>query len=281
MPSDLLHRRDADARPGASPPRTAARRRFTCAALASTVTLALLAGCSGDDDDDDDASSTTTSTVERTTTSEGGGTTSTSTASTIATDPSVAADLGEPFELGPQAGDLLAVVGVAVDETMAVRAAPAGDAEVVQELEPTATGLEATGEARINDNTIWYEVTADDVGWVEASGLAYIGLTDDATAEVVEQLGSLPEAASMVELGQVVAEALASDSGEPRASQTVEVSDGDPAGVTFDLVGLADDAVSGYRLDLFATPTADGFALDTVERTYLCARGVDGTGLCV
>ncbi|MDY7100231.1 MAG: hypothetical protein S0880_03500 [Actinomycetota bacterium] len=252
---------------------------MTLAALG--VTLVGAAACSGDDDDDTAATSTTTTVADTTTTTGETTTTTTATTTTGSPDTTVASDVGEPFELGPQPGDLLAVVGVAAGETLPLRAAPLTDADVTAELEPTTTGLEATGDARISDNTIWYEVSGDESGWAEASQLAYIGLTDDATAEVVDRLGELPEAPSMDELGVVVGEALATEVGDTRVTVTVEASEGDLAEVTVDLTGLADDAVGGYRLHLFARTTADGYGLDTVERTYLCSRGVTGAGLCV
>jgi hypothetical protein len=53
--------------------------------------------------------------------------------------------------------------------------------------------------------------------------------------------------------------------------------------ITYDAVGLSDDSIKGYRLVIHATQdTADGpFTLHSVERTYICWRGVDATGLCV
>jgi hypothetical protein len=56
---------------------------------------------------------------------------------------------------------------------------------------------------------------------------------------------------------------------------------GDLGEVTYDVIGLGDDAVYGYRLHVFGEPVTDGFSLRTVERTYLCSRGVDADELCV
>ena len=71
--------------------------------------------------------------------------------------------------------------------------------------------------------------------------------------------------------------------GEPAAEISgaignVVVFGGDPGEVTFDIVGLGDDSVGGYRLHIFANPAeeGDGFVLKSVERTTLCSRGVTG-----
>jgi len=60
-------------------------------------------------------------------------------------------------------------------------------------------------------------------------------------------------------------------------------TDADPTTVTFDVIGLDDDAVTGDRLVIEPIrDTADQpFELLSVEPTYVCRRGVDGDGLCV
>jgi hypothetical protein len=58
---------------------------------------------------------------------------------------------------------------------------------------------------------------------------------------------------------------------------------GDLGEVTFDVVGLLDDAQLGWRLHIFGQPTegGEGFSLKSVEATALCGRGVTEDGLCV
>ena len=66
---------------------------------------------------------------------------------------------------------------------------------------------------------------------------------------------------------------------------------GDLGEVTYDVVGLPDDATYGARLHVFGTPAsnlpgsalkrANRFSLKTVESTSLCRRGVTADGLCV
>jgi hypothetical protein len=55
---------------------------------------------------------------------------------------------------------------------------------------------------------------------------------------------------------------------------------GDLGEVTYDVVGLGDDAVRGVRLHVFGQPVDEAFTLHTVEMTALCGRGED-QGACV
>lgn len=56
---------------------------------------------------------------------------------------------------------------------------------------------------------------------------------------------------------------------------SVAPSVGDLAEVTYDVVGIPDDAGLGYRLHVFARPDdiGDGFTMSTLEVTDLCRRG--------
>ena len=56
---------------------------------------------------------------------------------------------------------------------------------------------------------------------------------------------------------------------------------GDLGEVTFDVVGLGDDALFGVRLRVFGTPGDESFTFKTVERTLLCGRGISSNGLCL
>jgi hypothetical protein len=72
--------------------------------------------------------------------------------------------------------------------------------------------------------------------------------------------------------------------GDPGA---VEPSEGGSptavSSITYDVVGFSDDAIKGYRLVIHATQAVDDgpYALHSVERTYICWRGVDADDLCV
>ena len=240
-------------------------------ALVLVLTIALLGACAGSGATTTSAGRTTS--IAPTTTSSSAGTSTTSEGELP----------GEPVDFGPRAGDELAVVGVAHDDVLNVRAAPGTDADIVGELPPTATGLTATGRARSLPESVWYQVDVDGVtGWISGAFVGYLGLTDDATAEVIAALGETPGAETMLDLGLIVAEATASDDPPSRIVMSVSPTVGDLGEVTYDVVGLGDDALGGYRLHVFGDPAegGEGFVLSNVERTIICSRGVTDEGFC-
>ena len=188
---------------------------------------------------------------------------------------------GEVVDFGPQAGTVLAVMGVRHDDRLNLRAGPGTDQEVLARLDPTFDDVVAQGTTRDRDG-FWYEVQADGtVGWASAAFLAQLGRVDDVTSTVVAELGTTASASSMEELGRIVAESQASVAPESRIRMVVAADEaGDLGEVTYDVVGLGDDALRGVRLHVFGSPTADGFSLMSVEQTLLCDRGVDDGGLC-
>ena len=241
------------------------------------LVLLLIGACGGsaaDTSTTTGASTTSASTTTAPTTSTTAGPTTTS-----------EDDLpGEPIDIGPVAGDELAVVGVAHDDILNVRTAPGIDSEIVAELAPTATGLIATGRARSLPESIWFEVEVEGLtGWVSSSFVGYLGLTDDTTAEVIEALGETPGAETMMDLGLIVAEAMSSDEPPSRIVMSEAPKVGDLGEVTYDVVGFGDDALGGVRLHVFGDPAegGEGFVLSNVERTFICSRGVTDDGFCV
>lgn len=191
---------------------------------------------------------------------------------------------GEPTDLGPAAGDVLGVVGVAHDDQLDVRERPGSDAPVLGTLEPLADDVAALGNSRFLPGSMWTEVEAGGTsGWVDYSFVAYLGDTTDETSAIVQELGRRPGAPTMRRLGRRVAEAKAST--DPRSSivLTVAPAVGDPGEVTYDVIGLGDDSILGYRLHVFGAPSGKGsrFSLTSVEQTSLCDRGVTEERLCV
>jgi hypothetical protein len=247
--------------------------------MAISLVLLLLGACGGS------GAETTTTTQATVTTTTIAATTTASTTTTAVTTTTSDDDLpGEPIDFGPAAGDELAVVGVAYDDVLNVRAAPGTDSEVIAELAPTATDLIGTGRARALPDSIWFEVEVEGMtGWVSSAFVGYLGLTDDATAEVIETLGETPGAETMLDLGLIVAEAMASEDPPSRIVMSVAPSVGDLGEVTYDVVGLGDDALGGFRLHVFGDPAEGGeaFVLSNVERTLICSRGVTADGFCV
>ena len=176
---------------------------------------------------------------------------------------------------------VLAVIGVAHNDVLNVRMAPGTDQAIVAELAPLANDVVALGNARALPQSIWFEIEADGVpGWASSSFLGYIGQTSDVTAAIVDELGELPRADTMVDLGMVVAGTLVVDG--PPSGITVAPAVADLGEVTFDVIGIQDDAIRGFRVHVFATPDegGEGFVLKSVEQTVLCGRGVSGE-LCV
>jgi hypothetical protein len=88
----------------------------------------------------------------------------------------------------------------------------------------------------------------------------------------------------MLELGRIVADAMASTDPESRIRMSVAPTVDDLGEVTFDVIGLGDDSVLGVRLDVFGAPRdgGDGFSLKSVESTVVCdpARGAGIDGVC-
>ncbi len=190
---------------------------------------------------------------------------------------------GEPIEIGPRAGDVLAVVGVEYDDVLNVRVKPGVGQTIVATLSPTFDNIVALGVARKLASSIWYEVDVDGMrGWVSSSFTGYIGSTDDVTASIVAELGEIPVASSMEELAGIVVTTQASVDPESRVTTTVEASVGDLGEITMDVIGIGDDSVLGFRVVIFGQSEDGGanFGLGWVERTTLCGRGVTTDGLC-
>jgi hypothetical protein len=209
-------------------------------------------------------------------------TTTTSTTTTTAA-PTTTTIPGDPIDFGPPAGDVLAVVGVSHEDVLNMRAAPGIDQPIVATLDPLEDDVIALGNARQLPTSIWFQIEVDGtIGWASAAFLAYRGDTTDVTSAVVADLGEVPEAETMLDLGRIVVEALASDAPESRIVVSVAPTVGDLGEVTYDVTGLGDDALFGLRLHVFGTPSdsLEGFVLEAVEQTSLCGRGVSN-GLCV
>lgn len=247
-------------------------RRLTPGFLAALGLL--LAACGADVSDSTTTTAPlTTTTADTTTTTVETTTTSADTTTTLA---------GEPIEFGPAADDVVMVAGVAYDDVLNLRAAPGADQPISDEIPPTFADLVAQGNTRDLSPGFWIEVDYEGtVGWVNFAYTAFEGDVTDETSNVIDELGERPVESTMTDLAEVVADVFDSDE-EPQSDtvQVTEVVEGDLTEVTYDVVGLGDDAVLGFRLHIFAEESSDGFTLRTVEATLLCLRGVSD-GLCV
>lgn len=239
-------------------------RRKVAAAVAFGL---LLAGC-GDPGDGGTATTEPTGTTKPSATTE----------------PSDGALPGERVEIYPYAEAKLAVVGVAYDDTLKVRAGPGVEFDVVYELDPLGTAI-ATGHNRSRGEAgFWSEITsADRTGWANTAFLLQPGQVSDVTAALFPEPSDRPSAATLEELGRVVAARRASTEPPSRIVVVDEPDVGDLGEITVDVIGLGDDAQGGERLTIFAEPQPSGgrFTVRTVEATALCSRAVDDDGLCV
>ena len=175
------------------------------------------------------------------------------------------------------------VIGVRHDDVLNLRAGPGTNQSILEEIPPTFTDLLARGNTRQLPSSMWVEVSYENAnGWVSLRFVGYEGDTTDETARVVSELGETPVESTMTALGELVAEQFASqDDPESDIVQVTPVTTGDLVEVTYDVVGLGDDAVRGVRVHIFAEPGNSGFSLKSVEVTAICGRGVDGDGVCV
>ncbi len=276
--------------------RTRNQRSTILPAILLAVTL-VAAACSDGDDGGDIASvldSTTSTaagdgadgsnTTETTAAGDGTSDSSTSESTTSTTSPGSTttvgdADLpGEVWDGFAQEGDVLSVFGVEADDELNIRAMPGTDNEIIGAAAPTADDLVATGRARQLPRSFWYEVSHGGVtGWVSVAFVAYEGGTDDATAEYLAENGSA-SAETLQDLGRIVAQGFASVDPDSELVESIAPTIGDLGEVTYDVVGLGDDAGAGYRIHVFATEGESGESWDlrTIERTSYCTRGVTG-----
>lgn len=254
--------------------------------LLATFSL-LLAACGGDAGGDTTTTTaaedtTTTTAPATTTTTEATTTTSAADTTTTTVAPGPTTLPGEEIEFGPADGDVVMVAGVRYDDVLNLRAAPGPDHPIRDEIPPTYDNLIAEGHTRDIGQAFWIEVDYDGtLGWVHMGYIAFMGDVTDETAMVIDELGERPTASSMTALGEEVADVF--DSDEEPESDIVQVTDvvhGDLSEVTYDVIGLGDDAVRGFRLHIFAERSGNSFTLRSVEVTLLCGRGISD-GACV
>jgi hypothetical protein len=260
------------------------------------ATVALLAAACGGDSGADSTTSTSISTPTTSTTAvESTTTTSTLPTSTTTAEATTTTTTGapgtttptglpgEPIDFGPAEGDVLMVIGVRHDDVLNLRAGPGTNQAIREGIPPAFTELVARGNTRQLPSSLWIEVSYESTtGWVSLRFVGYEGDTTDETARVVSDLGETPVESTMTALGDLVAEQFASqDEPESDIVQMTPVTTGDLAEVTFDVVGLGDDAIRGVRLHIFAEPGSGGFSLKSVEATVICGRGVDADRACV
>ena len=183
-----------------------------------------------------------------------------------------------PLGGGPAEGTALATVGINHAEHVSVYGHPAGE-EVVATLDSLAQEIVATGNIRVLEANLWYEVSVGEAtGWVNSLHLAYLGSADDVTWQIITSMGQTPTTETMIDLGQIVAEAVAADDPLSRIAISGAPVVGDLGEITMDVTNPSGDVFVGFRLHVFAHvhENGEGFTLKSIERTWLCARIVAG-----
>jgi len=256
----------------------------TTTVLTAVLLAAVASGC-GDSTDEATTTSTEPPSTSATTSTSSPRETSTTTTTTSAPGTTTTTEPGElpgePIDFGPAEGDVVAVIGVAHDDVLNLREAPGADQEIVGEIPPLEDGLVALGETRDIGESFWIAVDYEGTqGWVHFGFIGFLGDTTDETAAVVDDLGETPTADTMEELGLLVAESFASEEPPSDITLPIEPTVGDLGEVTYDVVGLGDDAVRGLRVHVFGEEIDGGFSLRSVEVTTLCGRGVTADRLC-
>ncbi len=228
------------------------------------------------------APTTAPPTTAPTTTTQAATTTSTEATTTTAAGPA-----GEAYDFWvpvPAEGAIVGVVGVRHDDVLNVRSGPGVDFAVIATLDPTRSGITGTGNGwQLPSGSVWWEIEVGGVvGWANQQYLSRLDGVDDLTSLVVDRLGEIPAAETMLDLGLIVANALADVDVGSDVVMSVAPSVGDLGEVTYDVVGIGDDSVGGWRLHVFGQPTAggEGFSLMSVEATVFCQRGTSD-GICV
>lgn len=260
-----------------------AMRRITIVVLAVSTLLAVACGADTATTTTGQPTTSTSSTTPSTTTTLAPTSTTVPPATTTTTPPGPTTSTlpGSPIDFGPRDGDVLMVIGVGYDDVLNLRAAPGADQPILERIPPTFTNLVARGNTRDLGTSLWIEATYESVaGWVHLGYVGYQGEVSDQTSVVVAELDGLPVEDTMTDLAEVVAGVFASEKPESDVVQVTPVTSGDLTEVTYDVIGLGDDAVRGVRLHIFAEETVDGLILKSVEMTAICGRGVD-QGDCV
>jgi hypothetical protein len=176
---------------------------------------------------------------------------------------------GLEVESSFQPGDRLGIIGVATGLPLSLVPTP-GITSGGLELTPTEEGLVAAGVARQVGEVVWEQMRfGGDDGYLPRSTVAFIGEPEDVT-----HLYSGVSDDAVRDLGYQIA-------AEIEAARIVLVAEPAPNEVVYDVVGMEDDTIAGYRIRVVADGAGDELTPAVVERTPLCTSGVSAEGLCL
>jgi hypothetical protein len=162
------------------------------------------------------------------------------------------------------------VIGVESEPSPGLLSFPGQSGEPVFEVSPLEDDLEALGRAWEIDGVAWeWLLVQGHEGYLPRSWLGFIGEPEDVTSQFAALTSD-----SVARLGEEIAS-------EIEATKTVLVAQASPLEVVYDVVGLGDDSIAGYRIRVSAREEdTGGFAPESVERSPLCTRGLTATGVC-
>lgn len=219
------------------------------------LALILIASCTGAADDE--STTTTTSTTLSITTIP------TPTTTTATLPGNEVPSIFEP-------GDVLGVIGVESGSSPRLLSFPGQTGEPVLEVNPIEDDLEALGRAWEIDDVAWeWLLVQGHEGYLPRSWLGFIGEPEDVTSQFAQLTSD-----SVARLGEEIAS-------EIEAANTVLVAQPSPLEVVYDVLGLGDDSIAGYRIRVAAREATVGFAPESVQRSPLCTRGLTATGVCL
>ncbi len=179
------------------------------------------------------------------------------------------------FELG----DVVAVVGLSVDETAWVGSFPADDVEFFGNLWPfdrIDAGLIALGEAAsYHGGSAWEKVEQEgrEIGYFPQDKTGVLGPPRDITLDVANL-----EAASADELLAAAANSIAQQEGLQAIQITLREFGGRE--LYFDLIGGSDPKSRGQRLRIVVEESGESFSVVSVESRIICVSVVLETGEC-
>jgi hypothetical protein len=167
-------------------------------------------------------------------------------------------------------GDVLGVIGVESGSSLRLLSFPGQSGEPVFEVSPLEEDLESLGRAWEIEDVAWeWLLVQGHEGYLPRSWLGFIGQPEDVTSQFAPLTSD-----SLARLGEEIAS-------EIEATKTVLVAQASPLEVVYDVVGLGDDSIAGYRIRVTAREVTGGFAPESVVRSPLCTRGLTATGVCL
>ena len=194
--------------------------------------------------------------------------------------PTVAGQVIELPEQEVQAEVVL--IGLSSTDSVDLRALPGLDQPSAGDV-PPGTSIEPLGNAfETEDGLVWWQVRAGSInGWIQPN-VAYRGVTQNVTEQMLSALGPDATFGSAEEAALAVAAMLAGDQGDAEiiVVSMTEIENPPSATVTVDILGGLDDSISGTRL-IVASAAATGWQPASVIQAPLCSQGVSPEGACL